>query len=288
MFARFKTLLRHVFEALEVVAIFTVLWIYFSPRWSASLHHLLRLSWRNFLLREGSTGTGFISPIIVSLASVVATLLFIGYLHGREAMLKNWWETTAITTLVTVTVLLAVYGPQFVFTSVQTAYESHQILVNKNEALERKLVAYGDASKYHLSRNNPEFGNISDTTIAFAQIANPAFGTEESKRPCRVEITAPKENDDVRRTLDMIAASVGCVSAIQNSVDIDPRMEVFATTGAIYGYVLIHMPKDYNERGFITSLGNIFSVKRTYEVPPSIPRGTIWIQIGPGSVWRRT
>jgi hypothetical protein len=63
------------------------------------------------------------------LASVLGTLACIGVLHGWDAMLKHWWENTGITILVTASVLVVVYGPQFIWTAIDTVHKNHQTLV---------------------------------------------------------------------------------------------------------------------------------------------------------------
>jgi hypothetical protein len=39
--------------------------------------------------------------------------------------------------------------------------------------------------------------------------------------------------------------------------------------------------------GFVIDLKNIFSVKRTYDLPPGSPPDLIWIQIGRGYPFRK-
>ena len=81
-------------------------------------HHLLRFlyrTWEGFLVQVGSTPSGFIRPIIVSVVSIAGTLLCIGYLYGRAAMKRHCWETAAITSVVFATVMLLVYSGTFYF-----------------------------------------------------------------------------------------------------------------------------------------------------------------------------
>jgi hypothetical protein len=66
----------------------------------------------------------------------------------------------------------------------------------------------------------------------------------------------------------------------------DPQDEILR--GALDNAVVVHMVKEPAQRdGFITELGNVFSVQRTYEVPPGSPPELVWIQIGHGYPWRK-
>jgi hypothetical protein len=41
------------------------------------------------------------------------------------------------------------------------------------------------------------------------------------------------------------------------------------------------------ELTFMNDMGNVFSVRRKYELPPGSPDGLIWLQIGRGYPWRK-
>lgn len=125
MRTRFIRLLKHVFVALVATVLVTVAAVYFAPAWHSGLIHLLARSWVNFMQGNSTNTRGFFNPILVSLSSVVLTLFCIGSIFGREAMLKHWWENTGITALVTVTVLLVIYGPQFVWSVAGTVFREH-------------------------------------------------------------------------------------------------------------------------------------------------------------------
>jgi len=132
---RLLRLLYHIFTALSTAAFLTGIGILFARTWRPHLYNLLSRTWLNFLRYLGTTGAGFITPILVALCTVVGTLAVIGYLHGRQAMLKHWWENAAITAVVTTAVLLIVYGPIFGSELAETVYEDHENLVRANGVL---------------------------------------------------------------------------------------------------------------------------------------------------------
>ncbi len=132
---RLLRLLYHIFMALSAAAFLTGICILFARTWRPHLYNLLSRTWLNFLHYLGTTGAGFITPILVALGTVVGTLAVIGYLHGRQAMLKHWWENAAITAVVTIAVLLIVYGPIFGNELTETVYQDHENFVHANGML---------------------------------------------------------------------------------------------------------------------------------------------------------
>ncbi len=58
--------------------------------------------------------------------------------------------------------------------------------------------------------------------------------------------------------------------------------------------IVVHMAKEGGskegsprELTFMNDMGNVFSVRRKYELPPGSPDGLIWLQIGRGYPWRK-
>ncbi len=126
MWRRFFKLLFYIILALYIASAATFIAVLHNPEWHV---WLLRFSWRvwqAFLGHVGSTGPGFISPIILSILSVVLTMVCIGVMQSWDAMLKHWWETALVTGVVLVTTMLAVYGPQFIWQAVKLAEQDSQ------------------------------------------------------------------------------------------------------------------------------------------------------------------
>jgi hypothetical protein len=135
MWRRFFKLLFYIVLSLYVIFIATFLAVLRAAEWHGDLSRFLYHVWVTFLSYIGSTGPGFVSPIILAVLSIVLTLVAIGFLQGWAAMLRHWWETALVTGVVLVTTMLAVYGPQFIWEVVKVAREDHRALASWNEQL---------------------------------------------------------------------------------------------------------------------------------------------------------
>ena len=254
---------------------------------SAAFMHLLRNSWVHFTQMLGTNSLGLLVAIPTTLIGIGATLFIVFRRKGLIAMKQEWKDTATTTAVVSLTVIFIVYLPIFAWSVVKTVYDNHRELQFKNLAIQKRLDMYVGPSVYYISPADPAFGNIANATRAFGQISNPASVLDELKRPCQLRITAPRANKELRETLTVLAVNAGChVMQLGNS-DVDPDLEAEANEGALPEYLLVHMSRDHPERGFLTMLGNVFSVKRTFELPPTFPKNVIWIQIGNGLAWRK-
>jgi len=105
-----------------------------SARMSHMWPHFLNLlarSWRLFLVWMGTTGLGFLTPVVVFLLTVVVTLLVIAAQRGTDAMKDHWKETAALTVGATLCVMLLVYGPIFGWSVIRTVYSDHENLASR-------------------------------------------------------------------------------------------------------------------------------------------------------------
>lgn len=175
---RFLRLLYHIFAVVSTAAFVVGIAVLFAPTWHQHLLNLLRRSWARFLVYQGTTSPGFLNPIVVAIVIVAGTILAIGYLQGKAAMLKHWWENAAITVLVTATALLVTYGAQYAWKVVQETYDDHnrlaQALANRpsavvlpqptNQADESRRVA---DIKDHLARFMIAYDHLSDCQQQF-------------------------------------------------------------------------------------------------------------------------
>jgi hypothetical protein len=132
---QFLKLLVYAGIVLYAAAAITLITIIREHSWHEQLLRFLARAWANFLFHVGSTGPGFVSPILVSVLSIGGTLLCIGYLFGRAAMKEHFWETGAIAALVFITVMLTVYFPQFAWEVIKTAHDDHQSLARRTSEL---------------------------------------------------------------------------------------------------------------------------------------------------------
>jgi hypothetical protein len=135
MWRRLLKLLYYLALSLYLVSIATLIAILWTAEWHPELMRLSNRVWIAFLVHVGSTGAGFISPVILSVLSVVLTMVCIGVLQGRAAMVRHWWETALITVVVLVTTMLAVYGPQFIWQVIKLTREDHRTIAESNQQL---------------------------------------------------------------------------------------------------------------------------------------------------------
>jgi hypothetical protein len=126
MWRRFFKLLSYIVLSLYIVSVATFIAVLYNPQWHMWLLRFSVRVWQAFLVHVGSTGPGFISPIILSVLSVVLTMAFIGVMQGWNAMLKHWWETALVTGVVLATTMLAVYGPQLIWQAFELAEQDSQ------------------------------------------------------------------------------------------------------------------------------------------------------------------
>ena len=264
-----------------------VRWKVMATSMSVAFMHLLRNSWVHFTQMLGTNSLGLLVAIPTTLIGIGVTLFIVFRRKGLTAMKQEWKDTATTTGVVSLTIICIVYLPIFIWSVVTTAYDGHRKLQAKNLAIQKKLDLYDGPSIYYISSTNPAFGNIANATRAFGQISNPVSVLDEQKRPCQIRITAPKSNQELRETLTVIAVSAGCHVLQLGDSDMEPDLEAETNQGALPDFLLVHMAKDYPERGFLTMLGNVFAVKRTFALPPTFPKNVVWIQIGNGSPWRR-
>jgi hypothetical protein len=97
--------------------------------------NLLSRSWDSFLHAMGTTGLGFFTPLVVFVLTVLATLGVIVWKQGKDAMKQHWKQSAAITTGVTLAVMLVVYSPIFLWNVVKTVYSDHEGLTVENTHL---------------------------------------------------------------------------------------------------------------------------------------------------------
>jgi hypothetical protein len=131
-------------------------------------------------------------------------------------------------------------------------------------------------SPFSFSMDN-EFASISNTMQAFRYLVS------QQSRACLVQITGPRENREVAALLTKLGSNLCQVNWLDNPTA--PEEEVLQ--GSISEALLIHMAKDPLRDGFVSGLGNTFTVRRSYELPPGSPDGLVWIQIGRGAPWRK-
>jgi hypothetical protein len=181
---------------------------------------------------------------------------------------------------------LTVLGPFYLDRQISSENRSLQ---QSNEGLTKVNVRLlHPAEPYKISRDNPEFGNFMNGTMAFMFLSNPKYQIDAAQR-CPIKVTAPRENMEIAEVIQAMAASAGCLPNPPQNRDLNPEVETEALKGSEQGAVLIHMARgDERRDGFVVGMGNIFTVERRYNLPPKNPSNLVWIQIGSNDVWRKT
>jgi hypothetical protein len=155
-------------------------------------------------------------------------------------------------------------------------YQDHTFLVTTNAALAKELRSQKSASPFAISVDN-EYASITNTMQAFR------FLMPQQTETCSVRITAPRENIPIAKILDNLASIFCQVDMPYNPYEPDDEV----LRGSVKDAILVHMPKDPKREGLIVALGNSFSVRRSYEMPPGSPNRLVWLQIGQGLPWRK-
>jgi hypothetical protein len=131
-------------------------------------HHfanLLSQSKQYFLhVAMGTTGLGFLAPLLIFLLTSIATLAVIAVVEGKDAMITHWKKNAAIATIVPLVIMFIVYGFIFGWSVVNVVYQGHQSLVEANAGLRSTISTQQDTIKVKdaqiSQRRTPEEGQI--------------------------------------------------------------------------------------------------------------------------------
>jgi len=246
--------------------------------WSHHFAHLLLricLAWIRFL---GTSLGGIIAQVAILLLTEV---------QGGWGRVETWRTNWKGGLRRGIYALFWVWGLAFIFSSLKTVYYDHQELAarvhsleQENEALKRAHADKGQ-SPFTISFDS-EYSSIVNTVSAFN-----ALVPQKKDKACLIKVTAPQENIQVARVLLSLAAAVGCRVAELGNPGTNPDARQEANNGAVRDSIVIHMMKNPLRDGFVTGMGNTFSVRRSYALPQASPQDLVWLQIGSGSPWRK-
>jgi hypothetical protein len=131
-----------------------------------------------------------------------------------------------------------------------------------------------------ISMQYPDYPSIANILATFHNLKSVS-----PDKKCLLRITAPEENREVLSALRTFA---------QYFCEIEPPLDTAAPTDDILrdsvdDFIVVHMAKETasaesspRESVIMTELGNVFAVKRTYQMPLGSQPGLIWLQIGRG------
>jgi hypothetical protein len=135
----------------------------------------------------------------------------------------------------------------------------------------------------HITFANPQWPAFVNSVMSFMPLVHPQYYVD-SANPCQMKITAPKENRDIAETLAQLASAVGCNVQPLGNLDLDPDVGSEAAKDAVPNVILIHMRRNPTIDLAPTGLENVFSIRRSYDVPVGSPANFVWLQIGTGDV----
>jgi hypothetical protein len=163
--------------------------------------------------------------------------------------------------------------------SAQSFAAERQTLLRKNAQLQAELLD----RTHNISTQTPAFSNINQVANAFRSW-RAAIGPTT---PCRVEITAPPDAQDIGMTTGQLSViGSNCPTFGPTDWSMDPDDEKKAKVGMVPKTVVIHIAKGVRgDVNLYNELQNVFIVKRSYDVPPGSPENFIWLQFGPGTRW---
>jgi hypothetical protein len=258
-----------------------------GPTWPHFIN-LLRASRDSFLLALGATGLGWwVQAIILFLVTEGATYFVVWCRRGKGAMKARASENILTGFYVWLIVLVFVYVPIFGWSVIRTVYHDHQALTESNGRLRAEVDRLKNKGVYETSFLN-SYAYI-NTVQAFGYLRGFGGVAANPRSSCDVKITAPAENEAIRQALSQIASAFGCfLPTTGGTSDTNPDIRAEISTGAIPNVVVIYAGRENSgAAGFAGAMGNSFHIQRVYDLPPKSQPNLVWIQIGPGSVWRK-
>lgn len=185
---------------------------------------------------------------------------------GGVAVMK---QHIAKNVLVAAGIAVLAWSPFFLYRLAYTPYLMQHEAIEDAKKQEKQL--------YSFSRNE----------TAYISTYNLLLGFQYLTRPCKVEVTAVRENIEIGKTIASIASGVGCNVAGPGDSDRNPDIEIRAMKGAIPNAVVIHAARGTEGDALVTAFANVFTIRRSYELPEGSPSNLVWFQVGPGSLWRK-
>ncbi len=139
--------------------------------------------------------------------------------------------------------------------------------------------------RYALSTQDSQYPGFTNTLHVFKNLS-----ALTPNKKCLIRLTAPQENREVLSILRDFAGDFCDVETPYNSAA--PVEEIL--DGSVNDAIVVHMANEGSskegsprELTFMNDMGNVFSVRRKYDLPPGSPDGLIWLQIGRGYPWRK-
>jgi hypothetical protein len=241
---------------------------------SISLYHLLYQSFIGF----PTVISGNWLSILLPLAVVIIKWAVEWRKGRREAMRpphlkRDFW------------IMAAVYIALFMWSVVRTVYQDHQSERATNSSLRSENADLKTKSPYEKSFMG-SFAYL-NSVQAFGYLVRDPRHQPDADSDCQLKITTVPENRAIAQSLHNIATSIGCyVQPEPFNPDLNPQSSKEISMSPS-DFITIHSQRE-NARaeGFVTGMTNSFHVQRAYDLPDGSPNNLVWLQIGPGSIWR--
>jgi|HubBroStandDraft_5_1064220.scaffolds.fasta_scaffold56020_2 hypothetical protein len=246
---------------------------------------LIQRVFNNFLAQQGTTTWGFVSNWIPSIISALVAALVILRLRGKQGLIEHWGKNLGIVFASAILGNLLWYMPILGWTLVKTVYRDH-------EAMQAKIIELTDSAQQLRTKSPYEksfMGSFAyiNTVGAFGYLTRDPRHQPDMHSDCLIKITTSDENRPVANSLRSIASAAGCY-VVQEPYDPDLDAETLhEIKNSTLNFMVIHGSRSNSRAdGFLVGMSNTFHVQRAYDLPPNSPPNLLWLQIGPGSIWR--
>jgi hypothetical protein len=312
---KFSKLVFYSLTTVHIAVAFTAIAIYRNSKWHTHPIRFMTRVWNTFIsYNVGSTSPGFFNSVLLSVLGIVIVAVYIGYLKGFTAMTEHMSETAALAIIGVVTVILLVYGTQFVWEAVAVGYQEHTNLTTKVASLEAKNLQMVDPSardktitdlknqlkdvqtqlmdrRQMVVIGDPAFDNISKVLTAFQAYR----GTSKGQR-CVVYITAPSSSDRVASLVAAFSNSVSGCSTLGPFGSVNEELDEIAITGMKPGILLIHAAQGDLAANLVEEhMSGTIPLERSYRPIPhtssplyqnqGMGEAFLWLQFGPDVRW---
>jgi hypothetical protein len=180
--------------------------------------NLLHRSWHLFLIGQGTTALGFMSPYIVSFFAVIVAGLLVLHVRGKSAMIQHWKQSLGIVFGAALIGNVLWFGSIFSWDLVKTVYEDHDALVSMipmarrdQESLDRKTIDSLNGEIEKLKNRQPPVKEqcwMQTATLPAPKDVPTAESTSEAIAFCNTERKAPLFMDVEYNEAPMLAGRI--------------------------------------------------------------------------------
>lgn len=249
--------------------------------WLTSLLRLLHRSWSTLTTALGTTT---LSLLLFSILLPMAPVAYRFWQQFRAGELKKQPFRSLYSivfnqgSLALAALDILIWSGLAAWAVAATVYRDHRFL--------ELQVAHLTLPPYSIAQND-EWASMMNLMMSVQYLRQP-LGQQQPPKPCALKITAPAGNRVPAQVLARVAAMLGCIVAGPDYLTEDLAEARQQSSGALPDAIVVHGgPADPRVDGFAVDLSNIFEVKKSHDFSPVETPGLIWVQFGPGNVWRK-